>query len=190
VLEELITTYGYLAVLLGTFLEGEAVLIIGGLAVQLGFLQLPWVIAAAFAGTVAGDQLYYYLGRRHGRSVLLWCPAWRSRISKVRRFMARYHVWVVVGYRFVYGIRTITPFVIGLSRVPTARFVVLNMLSTLVWATGVGLTGYAFGLALEAVVGDIKSYQLQIVGFLVVVGAIVWVLSVPRRRAKAHDNTA
>ena len=63
-LEYLIHTYGYLAILLGTFIEGETVLIMGGLAAQLGYLRLPWVIAAAFVGAVSWDQLLFVAGRR------------------------------------------------------------------------------------------------------------------------------
>ena len=50
-LEELITTYGYAAVGIGSFLEGETVLVLGGLAAHRGYLELPWVIVYAFLGT-------------------------------------------------------------------------------------------------------------------------------------------
>ncbi len=66
-LEILIRNYGYWAVLVGTFLEGETILVLGGLSAHLGYLKLPWVIAAAFCGTLPGDQLYFFLGRRRRR---------------------------------------------------------------------------------------------------------------------------
>ena len=47
-LESIVDTYGYLAVLLGTFLEGETILVLGGFAAHRGYLALPWVIVAAF----------------------------------------------------------------------------------------------------------------------------------------------
>jgi len=43
-LESVIDTYGYVAVLIGTCLEGETILVLGGR----GYLALPWVIVAAF----------------------------------------------------------------------------------------------------------------------------------------------
>ena len=60
-LQDVIDKYGYAAVLIGTFLEGETILVIGGLAARLGYLKLQWVIVAAFAGSLAGDQI----GRAH-----------------------------------------------------------------------------------------------------------------------------
>ena len=49
---QLIQSYGYWAILAGTFLEGETILVLAGFAAHLGYLQLPWVILAAFAGSL------------------------------------------------------------------------------------------------------------------------------------------
>ena len=64
--EELIANYGYIAVLIGTFFEGETILLIAGFFAHLGYLKLSYVIAAAFAGSLAGDQLFFYAGRIKG----------------------------------------------------------------------------------------------------------------------------
>lgn len=66
-MEQLVTDYGYLAILIGTFLEGEVILVIGGFLVHRGYLDLPVVIAVAFIGTLVGDQLYFNLGRTRGK---------------------------------------------------------------------------------------------------------------------------
>ena len=52
-LQSLIENYGYLAILIGTFLEGETIVILAGFAAQLGYLELPWVIVTAIAGMEA-----------------------------------------------------------------------------------------------------------------------------------------
>jgi membrane protein DedA with SNARE-associated domain len=38
-LESILDPYGYLAVLVGTFLEGETILVLGGFAAHRGYLQ-------------------------------------------------------------------------------------------------------------------------------------------------------
>jgi membrane protein DedA with SNARE-associated domain len=63
--DALIAHSGYAAVLVGTFLEGETVLVLAGIAAHRGYLDLPLVIGAAFLDTLFGDQLYFFLGRRH-----------------------------------------------------------------------------------------------------------------------------
>lgn len=61
---DFLSHYGYLALLIGTFLEGETILVLGGLAAHQGYLDLAGVILAAFAGSLMGDQFFFLLGRR------------------------------------------------------------------------------------------------------------------------------
>jgi len=81
-LESIVDTYGYVAVLLGTFLEGETILVLGGFAAHRGYLALPGVILAAFIGSLCGDQLFFFLGRRHSQAVLARRPHGRPGLTK------------------------------------------------------------------------------------------------------------
>ena len=76
-LQGIIENYGYVAILIGTFLEGETILVLAGLAAHQGYLVLIWVILAAFSGSLCGDQLFFYLGRKHSQVVLSRRPAWK-----------------------------------------------------------------------------------------------------------------
>ncbi len=108
-LEYLIRIYGYWALLVGTFLEGETILMIGGLTAQLGYLDLPLVMVIAFIGSFSGDQAYFYIGRFKGKDLLSKHPKWHSRVDKVHKLLHRYHDLIMLTFRFVYGIRIMTP---------------------------------------------------------------------------------
>ncbi|MGW8187802.1 MAG: DedA family protein [Desulfobacterales bacterium] len=82
-LESLIEKFGYLAVLLGTFLEGETILVLGGFAAHRGYLLLAGVILTAFCGSLMGDQLFFFLGRRNSRAFLDRRPLWKARADRV-----------------------------------------------------------------------------------------------------------
>jgi membrane protein DedA with SNARE-associated domain len=185
-LETLVNTYGYLALLLGTFLEGETVLVLGGVAAQRGFLHLPWVILAAFAGTFCGDQLFFFLGRRHSGFILNRRPAWRSRIEQARNLIDRYQTPVIIGFRFLYGLRSVIPFAIGLSSVPFRRFFFLNLAGALVWAATVGTGGYLFGHGLELILGDLERYEHEVMGAVALAGFLVWAFFRIKRHYAAH----
>ena len=187
-LETLVNTYGYLALLVGTFLEGETVLVLGGMAAQRGFLYLPWVILVAFAGSFCGDQLFFFLGRRHSDFILNRRPAWKDRTEQARTLLHRYQTPVILGFRFLYGLRSIIPFAIGLSGVPLRRFFFLNMAGALVWAAVVGTGGYLFGHGLELVLGDLKRYEHLVLGGVAVAGFLVWVFYRFRRRRMARQK--
>lgn len=181
-IEAFISSYGYFAVAVGTFIEGETVLILGGVAAQGGLLELPWVVLAAFLGTLTGDQLYFHIGRWKGRDLLQRRPGWQAKSERVFVLLERHQVWLILGYRFLYGLRTVIPFAIGAARVPPLRFLLWDMMGVALWATTVGTLGYLFGRALEAVVGDIKDYQLTLFGVAAGLGLLVWLVRLWRRR--------
>ncbi len=171
---ELIGTYGYLLLFFGTLLEGETVLIAAGFAAHRGLLDLPWVIFLAFLGGLAGDESYFFLGRLKGKLFLEKHPGWSSRAHKVETLLERYHTLVIVGFRFMYGLRTVTPFVIGLSAIPTKRFLVLNAIGGFVWACLVGLAGFLFGAVVETLFGDVRRYDHWIILGLLCAGLVGW----------------
>ena len=184
-LESLLNTYGYPLILAGTFLEGETILVLGGVSAHMGYLSIGWVITCGFVGTLFGDQLYYYLGRRHGTGFLEKRPAWHSRAQRVHRILERYPVLLLLGFRFLYGLRTVTPFVVGTSKVSWPVYSLLNFIGAFVWALAVGLAGYYFGRGIEAVLGEIRHYELELLTFIGIAGALAWsVHFIVRRNSK------
>jgi len=183
-LQSVIDTYGYLAILVGTFLEGETILVLGGFAAHRGYLHLPWVVLAAFIGSLMGDQLFFFLGRWHSQTVLAKRPSWRGRVEKAQKLIGRYRIPFILVFRFLYGLRTVAPFVIGTSNVPVPLFVFLNAIGAMVWAIAVGTGGYLFGNALEVFIGDVKHYELQAFGAIAALGAVIWILYITSRRRR------
>jgi len=172
-LESVIDTYGYGAVPIGTYLEGETILVLGGFAAHRGYLVLPWVIVAAFFGSLCGDQFFFFLGRKHSQAVLAKRPAWKARADKANRLLERFRTPFILIFRFLYGLRSVSPFVIGMSSVPVSQFILLNAIGALVWAGVVGTGGYLFGSALEVVIGDVKRYEVEALLAIAIIGILV-----------------
>jgi membrane protein DedA with SNARE-associated domain len=175
-LAAIIKAFGYPAIIVGTFLEGETILVLGGFAAHEGYLNLPLVILSAFLGTFAGDQLFFYLGRRYGDAVMRRFPHWQPRIAVVKSLIARYRIPFIIGFRFTYGLRTVSPFAIGMSRVPALLYVVINAVTALVWATLVGGGGYLLGNAMRTVIGHVKHVEFGMMGALVLAGTVAWII--------------
>ncbi len=173
-LEALISTYGYAAIAIGTFFEGETVLVLAGLAAHQGYLKLPWVLLCGFLGTLCGDQLYFYVGRVKGMRILEKRSNWRSMSQRVFDLLRRHQSLLILGFRFLYGFRTLTPFLLGASGIPPVRFGLLNFLGALFWAISIGVCGYFFGHVLEFLVGDIQRYEVRLFVSLAMLGVIVW----------------
>jgi len=185
VLESLVKTYGYWALLVGTFFEGETILIIGGITAHLGYLDLPKVMMIAFIGSFTGDQVYFFIGRLKGRDLVTRHPKWQTRVDKIHRLLKRYHDFIMFGFRFIYGMRIMTPFVFGMSRnIKTLRFVVFNALGAVVWSIVISGGGYLFGYAIGGVIKDIRHYQLEVILVVSAVGIILWGVHAVRERRR------
>lgn len=180
-LTALIATYGYYAVFLGAFIEGETVLLLGGIVAHRGYLDLYWVMAAAFVGSWLGDQSYYFLGRRYGHAILARFPALQPKAHQVQRLVERYHAPLILALRFLYGLRTIGPMVIGMSTVPVLQFVVLNAFGALIWAVVVAAAGYAFSNAIETLLPQIHHYEEYLFIGVLAAGVVVWLIRHKKR---------
>ncbi len=188
-LEVLISTYGYAAITIGTFFEGETILVLAGFATHQGYLKLLWVVVYGFLGTLCGDQLYFYLGRIKGTTVLEKRPYWKSRSAWVFDLMRRHQLLILLGFRFLYGFRTITPFLLGASHISPVRFLVLNILGAFLWAVLIAVCGYLFGHVVELFLGKLKRYESYLFLALAVIGAIIWSVHWFRRhKARVKTN--
>lgn len=185
-LAHFIREYGYLAILIGTFLEGETILVLGGLAAHLGLLELPWVMVSAFAGSFTGDQLYYYVGRRYGPRIIAKRLSWQASADKVYKLLHRHQNFLILTFRFYYGLRNVTPFAIGASQVSRLRFFVLNFIGAVVWAIALGWIGYLFGEAFHLFIADIKHYGMIAIGVLILIGMTIWFITLVRHRRRSR----
>ncbi len=187
-LEELIATYGYLAILVITFIEGETVVILAGVAAHLGYLEINWVIATAIAGSFAGDQLWFYIGRHWGPKIIARRLSWQEGAQKVYKHLDRHQYWLILTFRFYYGLRNVTPFVCGSAGIPRLRFFTLNLIGAIVWAIAFAYVGYGLGEASQYFIDDFKRYGLYFLGGLLLVGFIIWLTTLicHRRKAKQH----
>ena len=183
-LSEMIAKYGYLAVFVGTFFEGETILVLGGFAAHLGYLELPYVMLAAFVGTFLGDQIYYLIGRRWGVRLLDRRPRWRDRSAKAMALLHKYDIIFILSFRFIYGVRSVSPFVIGMSGISPLRFIPLNLLAAFIWAIAVGLLGYLFGEVFQRYMAEIKQYEFYVLGGIAGIGLLLWGRNMLRGRRR------
>ncbi|MHB8253900.1 MAG: DedA family protein [Acidiferrobacter sp.] len=172
----LIHVYGYLAVWIGCFLEGETILLLGGMAAEQGYLSLPGVIAAAFVGSMSGDQLFFYIGRRYGPGFIERKPRLKKASRRLQGWIERHETLLILGFRFLYGLRSAAPFVFGASGIGRRRFAFLNAAGALVWAVVLGYGGYLAGQTFGDVVAHFERYELAVLG-LAALGAGIWLLS-------------
>jgi membrane protein DedA with SNARE-associated domain len=163
---ELLQHYGYAAVLVGTLVEGESMLLLGGYAAHRGYLELPKVIAAAFVAAVASDQLYFHLSRRHGARMLAQRPRLRAKVDKALTLVERHDTITVFAMRFLWGLRIALPVAIGMSTMSARRYFVLNLVAAALWSGVIGVVGFGATGALARVIDDLRRHEATIIAVL------------------------
>ena len=177
-------TYTYLIAFIWTFLEGETIVLFSGFAAAQGLLNPVLLLVAAWLGSFAGDQVYFWIGRHFGLGILDRFPRWRYGVESALRWLERYNIGFILSFRFIYGVRNLSSFALGLSAIRWQRFLSLNFLAAGLWATSFIAVGYFLGHAFRAVLGHlVRSFSLVMLGaFIVFAVAVSLAHRLQRRR--------
>jgi membrane protein DedA with SNARE-associated domain len=189
-LPQFLADYGYLAVFIGCLLEGETLLVLAGFAAQQGLLSLPLVMGLAFVAGTLGDQIFFFIGNRYGVSLLHRFPKFETASQRVKKLLVTHHTWLIVGVRFMYGLRIAGPIAIGMSEVPPRRFLLLNMLGAAIWAVLVAGVGFVFGRSLQWLIADLGKYEEVALVVVVCVALLIGLLHRLHARRSAAKSDA
>lgn len=181
-MEDLIAQLGYVTLFVGTFLEGESVLALAGVAASYGYLTFEYVVAVAALGAFCGDQACFFVGRRYGAAIMTRYPVLAAKAPRVVALLRRWDAPAVILLRFLYGLRIAGPIVIGSLGLSPWRLALFNAIGALIWAPLVGAIGYFAGFALEAWIGRLKHVQIAFLMMTLVGIGIVWLILQSRRR--------
>lgn len=174
-----IETWGYWAVLLGSMVEGESVILTASALAAAGYLSIYKVAGIAFMGTLVADQGLYIMGFWYGQKSLDWIlghfPKMRPHVERAFSLLARYQTLYILSFRFIYGVRTISPILIGLQGVPFRTFSLLNLIAALLWTILSCSAGYFFGEIMLSLVQTFGYLLLSVLlGCIGIAGGIVW----------------
>ena len=182
-IEGLIALYGPIAILVGAALEGETVAMIAGMGAHRGLFALPMAWGAVLAGTLIADQGLFTIGRLFRDRPPIQRLRATARFQRAQRMFERHPQKFVLLFRFLYGLRTVSPLLIGTSGFSPARFALLNVVAALLWSgLFVGL-GYMFGLGIEQLLNRVPPFQQWLPYLLIPVAiGLLWKLLVRVRR--------
>jgi membrane protein DedA with SNARE-associated domain len=129
--------------------------------VEAGASAVPRLVVGVVSAVV-GDNLGYWIGRRHGirwmRRYSHWVVAEPERFETMRRFMLRYGPLGVFVARFLPGLRFLAGPLAGVLGLPVLRFGIANALGAIVYVPVTVGAGYAVGYGL----GDRAAYALSL----------------------------
>jgi membrane protein DedA with SNARE-associated domain len=148
-MEEFLKHWGYFALSIGTFLEGETAILVASCLAGSGLFKIPYVIIFGFLGSFMSDWIYYFIGRLNGVYFLSRRPKLQERFEPVQKFFKTHRLQILFSYRFLYGFRIIIPLTLGMSDLKPIQYLGYSIVAGLLWASTVGTVGYFVGQILK-----------------------------------------
>lgn len=188
---QLLQDIGPWAIALGAGLEGETAAIAGGVMAhnRLFPIWAAW-LACAFGAFVA-DEIFFQIGRRFRDRAFVIHIRQRPAFARAVGLIERYPTAFILGFRFTYGLRAVSPVAIGLSAIPLRRFALLNALACLIWAALYTMIGYMFGPTVDRIIAAAAPYKTELLIALPIPGTcllIWWLWRRHRQRRRERLN--
>ncbi|MDD2780659.1 DedA family protein [Sulfuricurvum sp.] len=137
--------YGYIILFIWSILEGEMGLIMGGIMCHTGDMWLPLAIFVAGIGGFVGDQVYFYIGRYNKNYIHNKLRSQRRKFAISHLLLKKYGWPIIFVQRYMYGLRTVIPMAIGLTKYSSRKFAFINLISAWMWAALTIIPAYYYG---------------------------------------------
>lgn len=169
-----LATYGYIGLFLYSLGGGFIALIGAGVLSFMGKMDLSLVILIAFVANALGDIMLFYMARYQKGMMMEGLRKHRRKLALSHVLMKKYGSWIIFFQKFVYGIKTLIPIAIGLTKYDFKKFAILNVLSSAVWALVFGLGSYYSGRILVEFAETVSDKPWIAPIILVIFGSALW----------------
>jgi membrane protein DedA with SNARE-associated domain len=195
-MESYLTSAGYAALILFGFLEAACIPIsseitfgFAGVLAYQGHLNLALVIIIGSLAELAGSYASYAVGRVGGKPLVQklgrYVLVTQGDVDRAERFLTGRGAWAVPVGRMVPFVRAFISIVAGLVRIPAARFGVLSLIGTVIYAAVLSCIGYGLGSAWQRISHGltVAGYAIFAVVVLAIIGFVVYRLRQFRRES-------
>ncbi len=150
--------YGYIILFLWSILEGEIGLIMAGIMSHTGDMQYFMAVFVAGLGGFAGDQIYFYIGRFNKGFIQRKLHTQRRKFAIAHLLLKKYGWPIIFMQRYMYGLRTVIPMSIGITKYSSKQFALINLISAWVWAAITITPAYFFGAEILSILAVAKQH--------------------------------
>jgi len=187
----LLKEYGYVILFAWGILEGEAGLIMAGLLSHTGDMTVYIAVFVGGLGGFVGDQIYFYIGRYNKKYVHKKFRGQRRKFAFAHLLLQK-HGWpIIFAQRYMYGMRTIIPISIGLTRYSAKQFAFINLISAWCWAAITIVPVWYFGDAILVVLDWAKEHWYFALPIVAIGGTfVIWYFNKMTQKHERKLKTA
>lgn len=175
--------YGYVVLFLYSFGGGFLALMGAGVLSYTGHMDLTTSILVAFVANFVGDLVLFYMGRYNKKEVMVYLHKHKRKLALSHILMKKHGSWVVFLQKYVYGIKTLIPLAIGITKYDFKKFAILNFFAAALWAVVIGTGSFMAGEAIKSVYEIVAQRPwLAPIAVISMAGLIWWYLSAKTRK--------
>ncbi|WP_108061549.1 DedA family protein [Poseidonibacter lekithochrous] len=165
-MEDLIRDWGYIALFAYSFGGGFVGLVFAGVLSYAGDLNLYISILVAGTANFLGDQFLFFLARKNKSYAKDMMSKYGRKIALAHIMMRKYGSLVVFIQKYIYGIKTLIPLAMGLTKYSAIKFTIFNVIATMLWGLVVGYASYTAGEYILSAADDFKYIGLGIIAVI------------------------
>jgi membrane protein DedA with SNARE-associated domain len=119
----------------------------------MGKMDITTSIFIATLFNFVGDSVLFYLSQTNKKEVMGYMKKHKRKIAYTNLLMRKYGWLAVFLQKYIYGVKTLVPIVMGLTKYDFKKFVTLNVFASIVWGVVVGLVSFYFSTAVRGWMG-------------------------------------
>lgn len=181
---EILSDYGYIILFLYSLGGGMIALIAAAILCATGYLDLTICIVVAVVANFIGDMILFLLSKKGKKDIMVYFKNYRRQLALSQILFKRHGAKLIIFKKYIYGLKTLIPLAIGLSKFDSIKFTVYNALGAVIWGVSIGVGSYYASDFVLKVFDKIPSKYSSIFSILFIVLFFVWITFVSRKKSK------
>lgn len=169
-----LSTYGYIILFAYSFGGGMIAIIAAGVLSYAGKMDLATSIVIAGSANIIGSSFLFYMGRYNKKALMPYIKDHRRKLALSHILMKKYGDKIIFIQKFIYGLKTLVPMTIGLTKYPQVKFHIINTISAILWALILGIGSYMMGELLMRIANYFSENTFLAPLILLSIIGIIW----------------
>lgn len=186
VIYERMYAIGYIILFLYSIGGGYVALIVAvllSLSPDTNIKLIPSVLIA-FSANFLGANIMFYMARNYKAEIAKYLSKHRRKVALTHLYLRRYGALIIFAHKYFYGIKTIVPLAMGMSKFSFIKFSAYNFLSSMLWTILVATVTYILGDEIRRIYNAIPPYYFPVSGAIIIAAVTLFIYVRAKKKNK------
>ncbi len=171
-----LSTWGYLALAFFSFGGSFIVVAAAGVLSSMGKMDLTTSLVIAIIFNYMGDMFLFYMGKYNKKEIQPYFEKHKRKIALSTLILRKYGVLAIFIQKFIYGIKTLIPLSMALSRYDFKKFGFYNIFASIFFVLVIMLSAFYAGESIEMFFNYLRLHSWIPIVILILLVVVGWYL--------------